>query len=253
LIFGSYYYNGEGIFVKGGNVLIKKQIELMLPSATTHQVDETVNHIRRSTYVTRSDFDTDIDMFNTENCVLNLHTLEVRPHSPDYLSLTKISVRYNPEAKCPKISEFLSQVVEPEYIPIILQMIGYCLYKTWKYQKSFMLYGRTGSNGKGVLLSIIEALLGNHNCSHRSLQDLDANRFAIADLYGKLVNTFGDLKSTKLTETGNFKTISAGDAVTGEHKFGQPFTFRNYAKMIFSANLIPESEDKTDAFYRRSQ
>ena len=43
----------------------------------------------------------------------------------------------------------------------------------------------------------------------------------------------------------------AGDSVTGEHKFGQPFTFGNYAKMIFSANLIPEREDKTDAFYRR--
>ena len=42
-----YYYNGEGIYVKGGNVLIKKQIELIFPSATTYQVNETVNHIRR--------------------------------------------------------------------------------------------------------------------------------------------------------------------------------------------------------------
>src|SRR5215469_6336091 len=114
-----------------------------------------------------------------------------------------------------------------------------------------MLFGRTGSNGKGVLLSIIEALLGNSNCSHRSLQDLDTNRFAIADLYGKYANIFGDLKSTKLAESGNFKVMAAGDSVTGEHKFAQPFTFRNYAKMIFSANLIPESDDKTDAYYRR--
>jgi len=45
--------------------------------------------------------------------------------------------------------------------------------------------------------------------------------------------------------------MAAGDSVTGEHKFGQPFTFRNFAKMIFSGNLIPESEDKTDAFCRR--
>jgi putative DNA primase/helicase len=45
--------------------------------------------------------------------------------------------------------------------------------------------------------------------------------------------------------------MAAGDAVTAEHKFAQPFNFRNYAKLIFSANLIPESDDKTDAFYRR--
>lgn len=62
---------------------------------------------------------------------------------------------------------------------------------------------------------------------------------------------YGDLKSTKLSETGNFKVLTAGDSVTGEHKFGQPFKFRNFAKLIFSANLIPESDDKTDAFYRR--
>ena len=204
-----------------------------------------------STYVNRSDFDTDIDVINTEDCILNLHTLEVKPHSPDYLSLVKIPVKYDPEAKCPKISEFFNQVVGPEDIPVVIQMIGYCLYRTWIYQKSFMLYGRTGSNGKGVLLSVIEALLGRHNCSHRSLQDLDINRFATADLYGKYANIFGDLKSTKLLETGNFKVMTAGDAVSAEHKFAQPFTFRNYAKMIFSANLIPESEDKTDAFYRR--
>lgn len=94
-------------------------------------------------------------------------------------------------------------------------------------------------------------MIGRSNCSHRSLQDLDTNRFALADLYGKFVNIFGDLKSTKLAETGNFKVMAAGDAVTAEHKFAQPFNFRNYAKLIFSANLIPESDDKTDAFYRR--
>ena len=76
---------------------------------------------------------------------------------------------------------------------------------------------------------------------------MDKNRFALANLYGKHVNTFADLKSLKLSETGNFNS----DPITGEHKFGQPFTFRNYAKLIFSANEIPESDDKSVAFYRR--
>lgn len=44
--------------------------------------------------------------------------------------------------------------------------------------------------------------------------------------------------------------IVSGDSITAERKFSQPFTFRNYAKLIFSANEIPESDDKTDAFYR---
>jgi hypothetical protein len=77
-----YCYN-HGIFVKGGNTLIKKQIELLYPNATTYKVNEITNHIRRSTFVSRSDFDNNIDLLNTENCVLNLHTLEVEPHSPN--------------------------------------------------------------------------------------------------------------------------------------------------------------------------
>jgi putative DNA primase/helicase len=113
-----------------------------------------------------------------------------------------------------------------------------------------MFFG-DGSNGKGVLIKIIEALLGEKNCSHRSLQDLDKNRFATADLFGKLANTYSDLKSLKLSETGNFKMIVSGDSISAERKFSQPFTFSNHAKLIFSANEIPESDDKTDAFYRR--
>jgi len=94
-------------------------------------------------------------------------------------------------------------------------------------------------------------LLGHNNCSHRSLQDLHENRFAKAYLYGKLTNTFADLKSIKLSETGNFKMLTSGDDISAEEKFTRPFSFKNHAKLWFSANEIPESDDKSDAYYRR--
>jgi putative DNA primase/helicase len=39
--------------------------------------------------------------------------------------------------------------------------------------------------------------------------------------------------------------------VTAERKHAQPFRFRSYAKLLFSANKIPPSRDRTHAFYRR--
>jgi putative DNA primase/helicase len=48
-----------------------------------------------------------------------------------------------------------------------------------------------------------------------------------------------------------FKTLTTGDYVTAERKHAQPFRFRSYAKLLFSANKIPASRDKTHAFYRR--
>ena len=44
---------------------------------------------------------------------------------------------------------------------------------------------------------------------------------------------------------------SAGDTIRAQEKYGQPFSFRNYAKLIFSANKIPDSDDKTHAYYKR--
>ena len=89
------------------------------------------------------------------------------------------------------------------------------------------------------------------NTSHVPLQDLDKDRFAAADLYGKMVNTFADLKAEKLSSTGMFKTLVSGDTVRAQEKYGKPFSFRKYAKLIFSTNKIPESDDKSYAYYRR--
>ena len=42
--------------------------------------------------------------------------------------------------------------------------------------------------------------------------------------------------------------LVSGDFIIAERKFEHPFSFRNYAKLIFSANEIRESDDKTDDF-----
>ena len=59
--------------------------------------------------------------------LLNLQTRELEPHRSDYLSLTQLPEEYNPEAKCPNIDKFLTDVLRPEDIKYILQLIGYCL------------------------------------------------------------------------------------------------------------------------------
>ncbi|MFY9796586.1 MAG: DUF5906 domain-containing protein [Candidatus Nitrosopolaris sp.] len=58
-------------------------------------------------------------------------------------------------------------------------------------------------------------------------------------------------KNDKLTNTGPFKMLVAGDPMKAEKKHSQPFDFENYAKLFFSANEIPQPEDKTYAYFRR--
>ena len=98
---------------------------------------------------------------------------------------------------------------------------------------------------------LFEQFLGDQNVSHASIQELNNARFAIADLHGKLANVCADLKAEKLTSTGTFKILVSGDTIRAQKKHGQPFDFRNIAKLIFSANEIPESNDQTYAYFKR--
>jgi putative DNA primase/helicase len=108
-----------------------------------------------------------------------------------------------------------------------------------------------GDNGKGTLIKLFEQFLGDQNVSHASIQELNNDRFAIADLHGKSANLCADLKAEKLTNTGTFKMLVSGDTIRAQKEHGQPFDFRDIAKLIFSANEIPESNDQTYAYFKR--
>jgi putative DNA primase/helicase len=45
--------------------------------------------------------------------------------------------------------------------------------------------------------------------------------------------------------------LVSGDDMRAQRKHGHPYTLRNFAKLIFSANEIPESNDQTYAYFKR--
>ena len=164
--------------------------------------------------------------------------------------LKKIPIKYNPNADCPKIKEFINQIMREEDVVVLQELAGYCLWKDYPIQKAFALVGE-GSNGKSTFLRLLTKLLGKENVSSISLQDLVNNRFAVANLYGKLANIFADLPPEILKDTAKFKMLTGGDIITAEKKFKNPFKFYNYAKLIFSCNRLPVTYDDTTAFFRR--
>ena len=245
-----FWYDGHGLYLSGQEWRIKYECQQIQPKIKTKDVQEVINHIKRKTFIDRAVFDSNSEILNLQNGLLDIHTMTLTPHSPDQYSITQLPVRFNQKAKCPRIIRFLGQVLKPKDVFTALELIGYCLYKTSKFEKAALCIGK-GSNGKSTFLRIIDHLLGSKNISHISLQDISGDRFASAGLYGKLANTFADLKSDKLVSTGNFKMLVSGDYIRAQKKFQNPFEFQNYAKLIFSANEIPQSEDRTYAYFRR--
>lgn len=250
------YYYKDGRYVPGGEVLIGKIVQEAFRKVevharlSKHYVNEVIGHIQRSTYVKRSEFDKDLWIVNVKNGLLDLKTLELKPHTPEYLSMIQIPVEWDPSSYCPIWDKFLYDVVDEEDVDILQEFVGYTLWRDCRFQKALMLVG-SGSNGKSTFLQVIIEMLGRNNCSFRSLHELTTNRFAAADLFMKLANIYDDLSSETLQNTGIFKIIVAGNEIQAEKKFKNAFTFYPFAKLIFSANKVPSTYDDTQAFYRR--
>jgi putative DNA primase/helicase len=241
----------DGKYIPGGEGEVKRRLEQMVGNdLRKNTVEEALGHIRRRTFRRREEFDADPFVLNLKNGLLDLRTYELRAHSPDYPSLVQLPVVFDPNADCPLIRKFLSEVLYGEDIPVVQEFTGYLLWREYPNAKVLLLVG-DGSNGKSTFIGVLKALLGIDQIASRSLQELELNRFAKAGLFGKLANLYADLPDQALKSVGIFKILTGGDPVTAEHKFRDGFTFVNHAKMVFSCNRIPEVFDDTTAFFRR--
>ncbi|QCR16562.1 phage/plasmid primase, P4 family [Methanosarcina mazei] len=219
--------------------------------ATAKYVSEVMSYIRSYTHITRDSIEENQDKYiNLKNGLFNLETWELKPHTPDIKLIRQIPVFYDTDAECPQISKFLHDIVVEPDIDLLCEIAGYCLTTDCSHQKAFMLYG-VGSNGKSVFLALLEALVGGENTSAESLQKLEFDKYRTAKLYGKLVNICGDIPDSKMHKSEVFKKLTSGlDLIDGENKYQDSFQFRNTAKLVFSANVLPEGK-KDKAYYRR--
>lgn len=244
------FYHG-GRYNRGAEVLIKEGLQSIGGfEVTNFDRAEVLSAIKALTGEDRIEFDSDPKILNLRNGLFNIDTGEFKEHTKEYLSLVQLPTVFDPKATCPEFIKFLRATLDPEHVLTIVKLIAYCLLRNSNYEKAFMLVGE-GSNGKSTLIKTIIALLGRDNCSNKSLQELTGDRFAKAELFGKMANLFSDIPSDKLAGTGDFKMLVSGDRVSAQRKFEHPFSFENYAKMIFSANQIPQTDDQTYAYYRR--
>lgn len=245
-----YYFN-DGIYHPDGETIISSIAEDFMDDLTsTFYKNETVGFIKDYNYINRNKFDANSNLINLKNGIYNLETKQLEPHTPDKYFLNELPIKYVEGAKCPKILKFLNEVIYPEDVATMQEFFGYCLYRRHHIHKACMFIG-DGKNGKSTTINLLTRFIGGDNVTSKELYQLISDKFAIADIYGKLANMCADITSTALKKTGLFKALTGEDLVNAQKKFKGSFDFRNYAKFIFSANKLPESPDKTYAFYRR--
>lgn len=185
------------------------------------------------------------------NCLYDIKNYRAVDYTPERIFLTKLPFKFDEKAECPEFMTALNRMFpgDQKSIDTIQELFGYLFYPEYTIQIAFMMIG-TGSNGKGVLFGTINELLGANNCAAMKPQKL-SDQFAVGELYNKMVNICGDIPPKSLMETDIFKLTVSEDYIHSDRKYMSPITFKNRAKMIFSANATPDSADESDGFYRR--
>jgi len=192
-----------------------------------------------------------IAFLNVKNGLYDIDNMKLMPHSPDIYSINQLNVTYREDAECILWQRSLDQIFEndADRIMLLQEFFGCCLARENDYEKSLFLFGE-GANGKSVVLYVLEELIGKENCSSIALEKFNDSHY-IARLRDKLVNISLETNAKTNVYDNMFKAIVTGDTISADEKYGQPFQFKPYCKLLFSTNNMPRVGDKTEGYYRR--
>lgn len=171
------------------------------------------------------------------------------PHSPDYLATQMLPYKYDEDADCLLWKRIMEDYQLSKSAQLqIQQYFGYCLTRETKYAKCLLLKG-DGSDGKSVILKILQAMIGEDNCSAVQMSRLE-DPFERATLYGKMLNLSTE-ENKGVFGSAFLKAIVTGDLVNASFKHKDFFQFRPYCKLAFASNFFPNVGDNSDGYFRR--
>jgi putative DNA primase/helicase len=207
-------------------------------------------------YLPTPDNDKDTVFINLQNGTfeINKQGTKLRPFDRADFITYQLPFEYNPVAKAPLFEQYLNRVLpDKERQKVLAEYLGFVFIKhgsnRLKEEKALILYG-TGANGKSVFFEVVSALLGENNTSNYSLQSLTEEKgYFRAKLANKLVNYASEING-KL-ESSIFKQLVSGEPVEARLPYGEPFTLKQYAKLIFNCNELPRDVEHTNAYFRR--
>lgn len=250
---GRYVEDADGI--RPGARIKSKIMDLILPDFRTPEI---VSRIYRrieddAAFMLTEDEKQPATWINFRNAFFDAATGEFHEHTPDVFSLNQLPFEYDPNEQTsgPATEEFLRFALYREgALELFLEFVGLAMTTDTGWQKFLLLTGQ-GGNGKSVLIDMIENVIGSENVSRLSMDDLE-QRFAKAEVLGKLANLCADLKTGDRKDVANFKQFTGGDELRAENKGVRGFKFRPYASNVFSSNAVPRLVgEESDAIYRR--
>jgi putative DNA primase/helicase len=204
-------------------------------------------------------FDTDKELVNVNNGIINLRTKELIPHSPDYLMRRIIPFAYYPDADCPKWKAFLELILnkDTETIRWIQKALGLSISGRTDRILPF-LFG-AGCNGKSVYSETILKIFGGYgqktNIDAMSEGDFreggDKANSVVARLKGVRLAIANETRLNVKLNTSLIKDLTGNDTISNRDMWEKNKTFEPTHTMWIYGNHKPIIEDTTDSIWDR--
>ena len=168
-----------------------------------------------------------------------------------YFCRNRFPIYYNRNARRERWESFLRELLYEEDIPTLQEYLGYCLIPTTRAQRMLMLVGK-GGEGKSRVGAVLRAVFGD-NMVTNSIGKIETNRFARADLEGKLLMVDDDMQMEALPQTNYIKSIVTADAPMDLEKKGvQSYQGELYCRFLgFGNGSLRALYDRSEGFFRR--
>lgn len=185
---------------------------------------------------------TEENLINFSNGLLNIDTMELMPHSPEVLSAIQLPCNWTGKVVAtPVFDRFLDTLTtgNKETQELLMQFIGVCIsnVKGWRMKKALFMVG-AGDTGKSQLKSLTELLLGKGNYVAMDLGEIEA-RFGTSNIYGKRLAGSSDMSFMTVDELKTFKKCTGGDSIFAEFKGKNGFEFVFGGVFWFCMNRTP--------------
>lgn len=176
------------------------------------------------------------------------------PHTPQWFGTYCLPYRYQLDATCPQFLAFLESILpgDTDAIEALQLWVGYCLIADTSQHKGLLIVGPP-RGGKGVLLRIIAALLGEENIAAPSLASL-AQNFGIYPMIGKMAAIIADAHAPNhllVQILDKLKNIIGEDYITVDRKNRDPITVKLGVRFMLATNELSAFPDPSGALAAR--
>lgn len=208
--------------------------------------------------ISTTQLDSDPFLLGVHNGVIDLKTGEFRQALPEDYVTRFTNVTYDSEAQCPQFKKFIKQIMcnDEELILYVQKAFGYTLTGSVIEHCLFFLTGE-GRNGKSLLISVFEKLLGDYAISMQPKMLMETTFVnngptpELAKLQGKRMVCCPEVGQKQSIDQVLLKQLTGGDRISARPLYSDLIQFDCQFTIWMTGNSKPKASAEDDAFWKR--